>query len=395
MINPYEGVNLQTCSRVQSVSHQHLSHTSQTAAQNVFDALYQSGIRHFPLVQYRPSLVTPYDYSTDTFKYTLKPISSDATIADIKSDYQSTVTGHNDVISGANAEHIYSYLLMNGEWYKWTNVHINGMGSELESGLVRVDDSFDNAGLLCPYSEGIDKIIKALTYADGGGVIINHPQWTVENTHREFNITRFIEDCLDYDYRVLGTDMIEGGSQASIAYNEELIDNILATGRRCWIFCQDDWYTAGELVPRGRNELLIPSGLSRTEQAYECMKAYRNGAFFGRYGNSNLSITSISYSNGTFALTAANADGIKVTIDGTTTDYSGTSVSVSVPSGAKYVRAMAYTNPDSDPDWVYRDGDIYKDVVFTNPIMLNERTYPYHPAYDIDKKRNNRMWLFG
>ena len=189
--------------------------------------------------------------------------------------------------------------------------------------------------------------------------------------------------------------MIEDGSQASIAYNSELIDNILNTGRRCWIFCQDDWYAASELVPRGRNELLIPSGLSRTEQAYECMKAYRNGAFFSRYGNSNLSITAISYSNGTFSMTADNADGIKVTIDGTTTDYSGTSVSVSVPSGAKYVRAMAYTNRDSDPDWIYRDGDTYKDIVFTNPIMINERTYPYHPAYDIDKKRNIKMWLYG
>ena len=392
MINPYSGIDLQSVERVWSVSHQHLSHSSQSAAQSAYNTIYSTGVRHFPVVQYRPSLVPAYSYADNVLKYTAKPIPSDATIADIKADCQYDVTIDNDAICGPNAEHVYPYLYLDNAWYKWTNVHINGLGSEFESGLVRVDGSFSDAGLLCPYSEGITNILTRLKYPDGGGVIINHPKWTVDNTHKSFDMARFIEDCLDYDERVLGTDIIESGIQTRLDYDITLADTILSTGRRCWLFCQGDWNQT-----RGRNELLIPAGLSRAEQEYACLKAYRDGAFFGRYANSDLSITSIGFSNGTFTLTAANADGIKVYIDGTETDYTGTSVSVTVPSSAKYVRAMAYINRDDDPDWTYDEGDVYKDLVFTNPIMVNERTYKYDPAYDVVKTQTDSfpVWFWG
>jgi len=393
MINPYAGVSFGSESRINSVSHQHLSHESQSAAQNVFDKLYLSGIRHFPVVQYRPSILSPYDYAADTLRYTLKPIPSNASISTIKTNYQAVVTGHADVIGGPNAEHIYSYLYFNGAWNMWSSVHMNGIGSLYESGLQRVNDSFEHSGTLCPYSEAIQKILDDLKYPNGGGVIINHPKWTMDNTHVPFDMQRFIMDCLDYDPRVLGTDIIEGGSQANMSQASQMIDGILSTGRRCWLFCQDDWLTTSKIAPRGRNELLIPSGLSREQQEQACFKAYRDGAFFGRYANSDLAITSVGYSSGRFTMTTENADGIKVTVDGNTTDYSGNSVSVAVPSSAVYVRAMAYKNRDEDPDWAYKDSDVYKDVVFTNPIMINEKQYRYNPAYDL--KKRSRIWLLG
>lgn len=391
MINPYAGVDLNDIERVLSVSHQHLSHASQSLAQSAFDTIYATGVRHFPVVQYRPSLVSPYDYDDNELKYTLKTYDSNATIAEIKADYQSVVEIPTDTICSPNAEHIYPLLFIDGSWYKWTNVHINGVGSEYESGLTRVDDSFSNAGLLCPYSEGITSILSELKYSDSGGIIINHPNYTINNTHKAFDMTRFICDCLDFDPRVLGTDILEGGKQTALSLNGAIIDNILLTGRRCWIFCQGDW-----IKTRGRLELLIPDGLTRAEKDHACLKAYRDGNFFSRYANSDLSITSIGFSNGTFTMTASNADGIKVTIDGQTTDYSSTSVSVNVSDSAKYVRAMAYINRDSDPDWTYDEDDVYKDVVFTNPIMINEVDYPYKPAYDlVGMTKIPKVWFWG
>ena len=393
MINPYDGINLQSTDRILSVSHQHLSHTSQSLAQKAFDEIYATGVRHFPIVQYRPSLITPYDYTANTLRYTIKPIPSDATIEDIKTNYQAIVDIPQDTICSPCAEQIYPYLLLDGSWYVWTNVHMNSVGSEYESWQKSSEDDYGNAGLHCPYSEGITRILNELKYPEGGGVIINHPAWTTDNTHKAFDMTRFVRDCLDYDPRVLGTDMIEDGTQKYLTRNTERIDNILSTGRRCWIFCQNDWGHT-----RGRNELLIPSGLTRQQKERACLKAYRDGAFFSRYANTDLSITSIGFSSGTFTMTTANADGIAVVIDGIKTEYSGNSVSVPVRSSAKYVRAYAYINRDDDPNWEYKEEDIYKDVVYTNPIMINPRTYDYDPAYDVKpakKHKTNRFWLFG
>lgn len=393
MINPYSGIDLGTVERIQSVSHQHLSHSSDELTRSNFNTIYGTGVRHFAISRYRPSLITyPFDYTDGSFVYVNNPFDSTDSPETLKENYSCTVDIEDDVIGSPNAEHLYPLLLWNGSWNKWNSVHMNGLGSTFESGLKPVESTgYGNEGLGISYSKAIDAILKKLQYPDGGGVIINHPNWTNNNKHFDFDVPRFIEDCLDLDQRVLGTDIISGGKQTALEYQTGVIDSILATGRRCWIFCQGDWN-----LKRGRNELLIPSGLSGAEKEHECLKAYRNGAFFGRYGNSNLSITSIGYSDGTFAMTADNADGIAVIVDGVETDYDSDSVSVSVPSTAKYVRAYAYISRDDDPDWEYDNDDVYKDVVFTNPIMINPVNYPYVPAYDVaHSKSKRRFWMYG
>ena len=395
MINPYSDVDLNVTERIQSISHQHLSHTSDALTQSTFDSIYATGVRHFAISRYRPSLITyPFDYTNNTFVYVNNPFGSTDDIDTLKANYSCTVNTENDVVGSPNAEHVYPLLYFNDAWNKWSSVHINGIGSTFESGLVPdPNDGYGNSGVETPYSNAITSILNHLQFADSGGVIINHPYWTNNNKHFDFDISRFIKDCLDYDSRVLGTDIILDGRQNALEYESNLIDNILSTGRRCWIFCQGDWN-----LKRGRNELLIPSGLSRTEKEHACLKAYRDGAFFGRFGNSNLSITSVGYANNTFTMTAANADGINVVIDGVETEHIGNSVSVSVPNTAKYVRAYAYIDRDDDPDWEYGETDIYKDIVFTNPIMINPVEYSYTPAYDSMPIKNipkKRFWLWG
>lgn len=406
MINPYAGVNWGSCEEIVSVSHQHLSHsmTGTYTPQKIFNDIYATGVRHFAISRYRPGIPTwPFDYDNNTFVYVANPFGSELPLEQLKQEYAFTVTMPNDVIGAPNAEHIYPLLYVNNVTKRWNGVHINAMGSLFESSTVpKPDTGYKDSGLDIGYTEAIDGMLNNLLYPEGGGVIINHMQFTEE--HRKFNydVPRFIADCLDYDPRVLGTDMIESGNQGRIEANRAWIDRILMTGRRCWIFCQDDWLTVEKRIGRGRNVLLIQPGLSRTEKQRACLKAYRDGAFYSRFGNSALQLGSVSYTGGVYSISAPNADGIRIVVDGVSTNYSGSTASQAIPADAVYVRAEAWIDKDDDPDWIYKESDIYKDILFTNPIMVNPVTYPYDPAYDKttpepepdpDPETTKRRWL--
>lgn len=163
----------------------------------------------------------------------------------------------------------------------------------------------------------------------------------------------------------------------------------------------------------GRNELLIPtitapqakdySSLDDFKAALEtyrkavehaCLKAYRDGAFFARYSDTDLKITSVSYdeNNGTFEITAVHCDKIDITVDGVTTTHQNRdpsqpqTVSVSNLKNATYIRAAAMvSNPKYQTGQPIRDevNDLYLDIVFTQPIMINPlQNRSYDPMYD-------------
>lgn len=436
VINPYANINWSNVQRILSVSHQHLSHSQKnittneglekTPAQQSFDDIYNSGVRHFALSRYRPSIISyPFDYTNNTFIYMRNPFKATEELSELKEKYNVQIKIEDDVIGSPNAEHINPIIKLNNEAYGWTCTHINTIGSTYETGLIPDPEhnGYKNSGINMPYSDFIINALNNLQYQDAGGIIINHPLWTKNELitkrtlEHQHDVKRFIMDCLDFDERVLGTDIIEDGKQISYqTYNKTLIDEILTTGRRCWIFCQSDW-----ALKKGRNELLImpPENATRVEKEYFCLKAYRDGAFFGRIGNSNLTIKSVTYNENEreFSIKTENADGIEVTIDGESINYGGNTATVTVPPTAKYVRAMAYTNINESSEWTYEDGDIYKDIVFTNPIMINPVKYQYNPAYDFnsedstepdpteeqeeesipkqEKKNKFKIWLMG
>lgn len=396
VINPYSGIDWQNTQRILSVSHQHLSHNQGNSGgipypQKVFNDIYATGVRHYAISRYRPSILSyPFDYENNTFPYVRNPFSATDDIQTLKAKYTVQVEIPNDVIGSPNAEHVNPIMNLNGKAYEWTCTHLNAIGSFYETGTVPKANGYKNAGIAMPYSDFIRNALNALQYSDGGGIIVNHAFWTTNELLEkrtepyQYDVRRFIMDCLDLDDRVLGTDIIEDGKQKAYQLLDKgLIDAILSTGRRCWLFCQGDWDTL-----RGRNELLIqpPEGITRAELERYCLKAYRDGSFFGRYADSDLTITAVTYdeSSRTYTINTANADGIEITIDGVSTEYGGNSVSVVIPQNAVYVRAMAFKNRDDDPDWTYREFDIYKDMVFTNPIMLNPVDHTYNPAYDFE-----------
>jgi hypothetical protein len=390
VINPYANVDWQNAQRVLSVSHQHLSHSSEGLCKKTFDDIYGTGVRHFAISRYRPSILT-YPAENGKFVYVANPFSETVDIDTLKSMYSVEIDLPSDALLSPNAEHVNSYLYINNAWTKWTSLHINGIGSTHESGLTP-NGTYQNSDAGESYRELIDHIIANLQYNDGGGVIFNHCNWTEANLKRsyQYNVIRLLEDCLDYSPYVLGTDVIEDGVQSKIFTHRqhvapeitgdvpttiEVWDTVLLTGRRCWGFAQPDWDHF-----YGRNELLVPSFTER-----ECLKAYREGAFIGRYSNTNLSVLSVSYSAGSFDISTANADKIEIVVDGVSSLYNGVQfATITVPSDAVYVRAVAYkTNPEYDANAeMTQENSPYLDICYTQPIMINPKTYTYSPAYD-------------
>ena len=194
------------------------------------------------------------------------------------------------VLEAPNAEH-HSFRLENGRGHP--RLHMNAPGSRFASGTFdqwqkrrfqtgeRGGYHFGSGEL---WSTAIDRMIAELIYPDGGGVTINHPVWSSYDR-------LFILKILDHDPRVLGMEVIEGGATNGEAY----WDWVLATGRQCFGFFVPDHNIRRKDGAFGVNVLVTPE---RTVHA--CLKAYRDGNFYGaKRGLNELKFTRISFSGTT------------------------------------------------------------------------------------------------
>ncbi len=183
-----------------------------------------------------------------------------------------------DVLVSPNAEH---HGFLNSE------LHACAVGSLYCSGNFDAHDVYKTQehgyaiGTGLPWEIAFKKMTDPLLYADAGGITINHPIWSRLPFE---DITRM----LDFDHRVLGIEVYndgdtytrgEDGSPIAV----DLWDKILCTGRRCLGFFVPD-----HSVARGKNVLMVPA---LTE--YECLKAYRKGAFIGTIIGTGLQFTRI------------------------------------------------------------------------------------------------------
>ena len=222
------------------------------------------------------------------------------------------------ILEAPNAEHHFFYL-DNGERAK--NLHMCSPGSFYASGTFDARYRFKTwkAGFCHGSGENwrtaTDRMIKGLMFPDGGGVTINHPTWS--------NLDRsFILEILDHDPRILGLEAQEGDGTDSIRY----WDWVLATGRQCFGFFVPDW--GYEKRDFGANVLLVPE-----LTVHECLKAYRQGNFYGsKHAMDELRFTSIAYDGKTVsASTDKPAEFEVVTARGVVQRAKGTSVSWTVP----------------------------------------------------------------
>lgn len=173
-----------------------------------------------------------------------------------------------DILQAPNAEH-HSFID--------SPTHLCAPGSNYASGTFDARDRFQtksrggyNFGTGLPWREAIDRMLDGLIFSDGGGVTINHPAWTRLKKDHMF-------DILDYDARVLGIEVFNRGAGDLKAYpwsdsfSENYWDDALSTGRQCFGFFVPDW-----AVEDGVNILLVPE-----RSAHECLKAYRQGNWYG------------------------------------------------------------------------------------------------------------------
>ena len=198
------------------------------------------------------------------------------------------------VLEAPNAEH-HAFLLENGRNHG--HLHMNSPGSRFASGTF--DQSQRNrfqTGTRGGYHFGsgelwktaIDRMIEGLIYPDGGGVTINHPVWSSYDRSLLLRI-------LDHDPRVLGMEVIEGGGANGEAY----WDWVLATGRQCFGFFVPDHSIRQPSGTFGVNVLVTPE-----RSAHACLKAYRDGNFYGaKRGLNELKFTRISFDGTTVEAT--------------------------------------------------------------------------------------------
>lgn len=315
MDNPYADVNWRTVMRLASATHMHVPH------QDALNNAYRYGIRHFPISNYYPS--APYDADTKPSDFRLRqhwparlngqrlnpPINWNDLITwrdEIEEPYRSELPFREGgrVFTDIPADAILSH---NAEHHGFSNVgcHICSPGSSFISG------NFDPLG--CRYGlaahgfavgfggtwqEGFDGMLEHLDYPDGGGIVICHPAWFSRLPDA------LIHEMLDFDARVLGIEIYNDYSarknwseiphyqppaESAAGFATHLWDRILATGRRCWGFCVPDHSAArgGDWI--GRCVVLAEE---RTDHA--CLKAYRQGRFYGCLKDNGLTIRDLT-----------------------------------------------------------------------------------------------------
>lgn len=319
-INPYKSVNWTTVQEICSISHAHCLY------QTHFDRLYNGGVRHMAISNYHPSKAW---YPLEN--YFSFPIPS-------------------DVVQCPNAEHWkMSYY---GDRQGTSSIHINGIGSTYQS-------DNDEAPWGCNFddmAETFKKILNGLLYEDGGGLTINHPTWTRLNGGDQCLTIERMCKILDMDSRVLGiefyNDSVEHGGEVT-GYALSDWDNVLKTGRRAWGFMVPDWYHTNDPDWKGRNILLVSE---KTE--HECLKAYREGRFFGRLKNTDLSFTGVTVSGHTINVKTNHATRIESVIDGDRTEHTGDEITITVPTTATYARFEGFDSNDR---------------IFTNPIIFKPK----------------------
>ena len=190
------------------------------------------------------------------------------------------------VLEAPNAEH-HSFRMKDGQGHP--RLHMNSPGSLFASGTfdqwqkrrfqtgTRGGYNFGSGEL---WSTSIDRMIAGLMYPDGGGVTINHPVWSSYDR-------MFILKVLDHDPRVLGMEVIEGGACKGEGY----WDWVLSTGRQCFGFFVPDHSIRREDGAFGVNVLVTPE-----RSVHACLKAYREGCFYGaKRGLNELRFTRISF----------------------------------------------------------------------------------------------------
>ena len=193
-----------------------------------------------------------------------------------------------DLMEIPNAEH---------SWFTDASIylHITAPGSlavsshfDLKHEFGLSEHGFD-LGFPLPWREGFDRILEKLIIPDGGGIIINHPTWS----HMP---VKFLCELLDHDERVLGIEVYNFGARTAFTdFSDTHWDEILSTGRQCFGFFVQDHPQMQK--PWHGKIILLPE--ERTPES--CLRAMRQGRFYGVISDNGLRFEHISFDGKTLS----------------------------------------------------------------------------------------------
>lgn len=322
MDDPYAGVDWPDTRYLHSVSHEH-THAPDTdggmqwpdgepwsTPAEVFDSLYDRGIRHFALANYHPAKPT----------YPL-------------GDYFDDVPA--DALGCPNAEHSGA-----------DPGHYCGIGSTYTS---------VNSTCEASWEELVEGILDALVYDDGGGAVLNHPR-------RSGLSVETVQQRLDFDPRVLGIEVWNHRGVADPDYGGRgnavsTWDELLTRGRSVLGFFNPDYHAPwnesrwGEPA-RGRNVLLVEA---LTERA--AARAYREGRFYGALDGTGLRFERIEATDGGVAVETNRDAWIQFVTRGQVV-------------AARHGREAAYAPDEADPYVRVEPHDETGERLFSQPFLL-------------------------
>lgn len=259
------------------------------------------------------------------------------------------------ILEAPNAEH--HFFRDENNLKRVPGFHMCSPGSAFSSGTFDARNRFKtHSNGWCfgsgePWPIAVDRMLAGLVDPAGGGVTVNHPTWSKMTYDYPCKI-------LDYDPRVLGMEVITGKYREN--HDEDYWDYALRTGRQCFGFFVPDWQ-----LWTGCNVLLVKE---KTVEA--CLRAYREGNFYGAIHGDRVKFTNISYDGRT--LEAATDKQVRFQLisgKGKIAETTGTGFSFKVPATAAshvYFRLKAFAVDGS--------GNVLPDdkgeVLFSQPFMV-------------------------
>lgn len=188
-----------------------------------------------------------------------------------------------DLLEIPNAEH--HWFSDFGIW-----LHITAPGLTLSSGSFDRDAKFGlerygriRSGAPVPWRDGFRLLLNSALIPDGGGIVINHPNWS----HLPVG---FLNEMLDFDPRVLGIEIYNHGCNIDFSETADTLwDSVLSTGRQCFGFCVQD-HPNNDRGWLGKIVLLTEE---RTAEA--CLRAMRSGRFYGVISGNGLQFDFLAF----------------------------------------------------------------------------------------------------
>ena len=284
IINPYEGIDFQTASRVKSISHEHIFRQSQVKY------AYDRGIRYFACVNYFPACPS-YPLSGWSYEYEDYVSPTDLTLA--KFTYTGSIPSFvdkdgneintDDLVQLPNAEHAF--------YSNTGNLHFNVLGSlfgECTNGN-RTGSEWSESALGMKknkwYSEhpkwDISDINKQ--YMDGSEQLFKGKVFgTINHTSNHHYASRLLDECPDVFKAVEIVN--QGFTESTWKKYREMWDDLLRENKKVWGVSAIDWQVDGpDDTPRlgACNVLLIDNYEDHTnlEKAEMGLDAYIAGCF--------------------------------------------------------------------------------------------------------------------